>query len=193
MASSRLVLPRRKPSARAVSMNGICQLARGLDGRRDALGGLADVVERLVLVAGGVLDGAADEPDGGGVAMVSATSWAMSPKPFSRSAETGRSVPSTIARQCASASSRVTLPSRVPTCWPDAPLEVAMAPGSRARPSTRAEPASQALAIRNAPGAWWSARKRVGLVVLSGHAFLRRLPGRGQDAASAASRCAAAL
>ena len=45
---------------------------------------------------------------------VSATSFAVAPKPLSRSADTGRSVASTMARACASAWSRVIAPSRVP-------------------------------------------------------------------------------
>src|SRR5438093_685872 len=82
-----------------------------------------------------------------------------SPKPFSRSAETGRSVASTMARAWASASSRVTLPSRRPSVPAQAPLEVASA--WKPRPARmRAEPGSQGLGITNAPGPWCSCRNR---------------------------------
>ena len=57
--------------------------------------------------------------------MVSATTEGASPKHFSRSAETGRSVASTIMRALASNSSRVTLPSRLPS----APALAPLAPG----------------------------------------------------------------
>src|SRR5438445_424376 len=59
--------------------------------------------------------------------IVSAAAAGASPKPFSRSAETGRSVAAAIARQWASASSRVTAPSRLPSTPACAPLEVASA------------------------------------------------------------------
>src|SRR6266446_1792691 len=94
--------------------------------------------------------------------MVSAATAGASPKPFSRSAETGRSVASTMARPCASASSRVTLPSRRPRTPAAAPLEVASAwKPSPAR--MRADPASQGLGITKTPGASWSARNRAAL------------------------------
>ena len=83
--------------------------------------------------------------------MVSAAASGASAKHFSRSAETGRSVASTIARACASASSRVTLPSRRPSMPAEAPLDVA----SAWKPSAvrmRAEPASHGFGITNAPG-----------------------------------------
>jgi hypothetical protein len=57
--------------------------------------------------------------------IVSATILGASPKPFSKSAETGRSVASQITRAWANASSRVTRPSRRPGKPADAPLEVA--------------------------------------------------------------------
>ena len=68
MVSSRLGLPRRKFSARAVKRERKSQRARRLGRRRHALGGLADVEERLVLVTRRVLDRAADEADLGGEA-----------------------------------------------------------------------------------------------------------------------------
>ena len=83
--------------------------------------------------------------------MVSATTEGASPKHFSRSAETGRSVASTIMRALASDSSRVTLPSRLPSTPALAPLEVASA-GKPSAARTRAEPASHGLAITNARG-----------------------------------------
>jgi hypothetical protein len=61
ITSSRFGLPRRKLSVRAVSVKGNGS-ARRLGGGRHALRGLADVVQRAVLVAGGVLDRAAYEP-----------------------------------------------------------------------------------------------------------------------------------
>src|SRR5215510_5741957 len=94
--------------------------------------------------------------------MVSAAAAGASPKPFSRSAETGRSVASTMARAWARASSRVTRPSRLPSTPASAPLDVARA--WKPRPARmRAEPASHGLGIRKAPGPWCSARKRVAL------------------------------
>ncbi len=84
--------------------------------------------------------------------IVSATTAGVSPKPFSRSAETGRSVASQMIRACAIASSRVTFPSRRPSVPAEAPEEVA----SAANPSDaimRAEPPSQTLAMTKAPGA----------------------------------------
>ena len=103
--------------------------------------------------------------------IVSATTAGVSPKHFSRSADTGRSVASTIMRALASDSSRVTLPSRLPSTPALAPLEVASAWKPSAA-STRAEPASHGLAITNARGPSWSARKRAALslwlVVISG-------------------------
>src|SRR5712664_1330313 len=94
--------------------------------------------------------------------MVSAAACGASPKPFSRSAETGRSVAMTMARACASASSRVTLPSRRPKVPAEAPLEVARAwKPSPAR--MRAEPASHGFAMTNAPGCSCSARNRFAL------------------------------
>src|SRR5271169_4940935 len=81
--------------------------------------------------------------------MVSATIAGASPKPFSRSAETGRSVAPQITRGWVNASSRVTLPSRRPSTPAEAPLEVA----SAANPSPaiiRAEPPSHTLAMTNA-------------------------------------------
>ena len=83
--------------------------------------------------------------------IVSAAAAGVSPKPFSRSAETGSSVAAAMARQWASASSRVTVPSRLPSTPACAPLEVASA-GNPSAASTRAEPASQALAMTNARG-----------------------------------------
>src|SRR5690348_1221097 len=94
--------------------------------------------------------------------IVSATISGESPKPFSRSAETGRSVASQITRAWAIASSRVTRPSRRPSKPAEAPLEVANA----AKPSPaiiRAEPPSQTLATTNVPGASCSARKTFAL------------------------------
>src|SRR5688572_878400 len=77
---------------------------------------------------------------------VSAASRGSSAKQRSRSAETGSSVASTIARACSSASSRVTMPSRLPSVPACAPLDVASA--WKPRPArTRAEPASQAFAM----------------------------------------------
>src|SRR5947208_2390130 len=94
--------------------------------------------------------------------MVSAAASGASPKPFSRSADTGSSVACTMARAWASASSRVTLPSRRPRVPAQAPLEVASAwKPSPAR--MRAEPASQGFGITNAPGPWCRARKRATL------------------------------
>ena len=77
--------------------------------------------------------------------MVSAAALGSSAKQFSKSADTGRSVASTMALACARASSRVTMPSRLPSVPACAPLEVASA--WKPRPARmRAEPASQAFA-----------------------------------------------
>src|SRR6188768_726204 len=73
-----------------------------------------------------------------------------SPKPFSRSPETGSDVAAQMTRACAMASSMETLPSSRPSVPADAPLDVA----SAAKPSDvrmRAEPPSQQLAMTKAP------------------------------------------
>src|SRR5471032_638214 len=94
--------------------------------------------------------------------MVSAVASAPSPKPFSRSAATGRSVASTISLALARASSRLTLPSRLPSTPALAPLDVASA--SKPMPaSMRAEPPSHGLAITKAPGASCRARNFLAL------------------------------
>src|SRR5262249_7967977 len=94
--------------------------------------------------------------------MVSAAADGASPKPFSRSAETGRSVAATMARAWASASSRATLPSRRPSTPAAAPLDVASAwKPSAAR--ARAEPASPGVGITKAPGPSWRAGNRMAL------------------------------
>ena len=113
--------------------------------------------------------------------MVSAAALGASPKPFSRSAETGRAVAATMARACASASSRVTFPSRRPSVPAQAPLDVA----SAAKPSparTRAEPASHGLGITKAPGRSWRARNRAALSLwLPWPLVMRVLRGEGRD------------
>src|ERR1017187_2406394 len=96
--------------------------------------------------------------------MVSATVSGSSPNPFSRSPDTGRSVASTRAGACAMHSLRATRPSRLPSTAAEAALEVASALKPRAA-STRAEPASQGLGIRKAPGPWCRALKRAALAL----------------------------
>src|SRR3989442_9287944 len=126
--------------------------------------------------------------------IVSATTFGASPKHFSRSADTGRSTASTIMRAFASDSSRVTLPSRLPSTPALAPLEVASA-GKPSAASTRAEPASHGLAITNARGPWCSARKRAALslwlVVMRSllvvRSFAREVYRRDHDAGSEGS------
>src|SRR5215469_12006599 len=71
------------------------------------------------------------------------------------------STASAMARQWARAWSRVSLPSRRPCAPAEAPLEVARASKPRLA-RTRAEPASQGLGMRKAPGCWWRAAKRRG-------------------------------
>src|SRR5262249_35197191 len=118
-------------------------------GSGDALGRLADVEQRLVLSAFG--RGRLDPPpaDGytsvpGACACATATRGAVA-----GSGETGRWVASTMARACASAWSQVIVRSRVPYAQADAPREVASA--AKPRPArTRADPASQTLAMTNA-------------------------------------------
>ena len=83
--------------------------------------------------------------------IVSATTSGASPNPFSRSAETGKSVASTIMRACASASSRVSPPSLRPRAEAEAALDVANA--WKPRPARmRAEPTSHGFGITKAPG-----------------------------------------
>src|SRR5258708_36121975 len=107
--------------------------------------------------------------------MVSAASSGASPKPRSRSADTGRSVASTIARACASASSRVTCPSRRPNVPADAPLDVASA--MKPKPaSTRAEPASHGFPMTNAFDPWCSALKRAAFSACEGITARRPRP-----------------
>ena len=90
---------------------------------------------------------------------VSATTSGAPPKPFSRSAETGRSVALTMTRACASASFRVSPPSLLPAAQAEAALDVANA--WKPRPAkTRAEPTSHGFGMTKAPGASWRARKR---------------------------------
>src|SRR5512146_323548 len=105
--------------------------------------------------------------------MVSATTSGASPNPFSRSAETGNSVALTIRRACASASSRVSWPSRRPRAQAEAALDVAKAwkPSPARR---RAEPVSQGLGTTKAHGPAWRARKRAAFwccVTLTGLTF----------------------
>ena len=66
--SSRFGLPRRKLSVRAVSVNGNGSARAASTAAATRSVAVADVVERLVLVAGGVLDRAAHQPDAGGEA-----------------------------------------------------------------------------------------------------------------------------
>src|SRR5580658_4796986 len=91
--------------------------------------------------------------------MVSATTSGRSPKPCSRSAASGSDVAAMIACACFSASSRVSSPSSLPRVAAAAELDVASA--SNPSPAiTHAEAPSHTLGMTNAPGRWWSARKR---------------------------------
>ena len=115
--------------------------------------------------AGRVLDRAADQPGGrppGG----------SSPPPSparrrSRSRDrrpTGSGVASTIARRCASASSRVTAP--WPSRRPSEKASPALVVASASKPSAariRAVPASHGFGITNAPGRSWRARNALAL------------------------------
>ena len=84
--------------------------------------------------------------------MVSATASGASPKPFSRSAETGKGVASTIVRACARASSRVIAPSA--SRRPSVNAKPALVVASASKPSPariRAVPTSQGLGMTKAP------------------------------------------
>src|SRR6516225_392833 len=104
---------------------------------------------------------------------VSATASGASPKPFSRSAETGRSVASAIMREWASASSRVSPWSLLPMAAAAAALEVASASNpSPAR--TFAEPTSHGFGMTK-HGARWSLLKRLAFsLCAAGIGFLPR-------------------
>src|SRR5205085_993478 len=79
--------------------------------------------------------------------------------PFSRSAETGKSVAPAIKHACASASSRATSPSLFPTVAAEAALDVANA--WKPRPARRrAEGTSHGFGITKTPGPSCRARKR---------------------------------
>ena len=95
--------------------------------------------------------------------IVSATSSGAWPNPFSRSAETGRSVAAATARECASASSRDSsaVPSGRGRRQPR--RSTSPGPGSRAERGVRAEPASKALAMTKTPGPSCRARRRAAL------------------------------
>ena len=98
------------------------------------------------------------------------------PNPFSRSAETGRSLASQITRAWAIASSRVTRPSRRPSKPADAPLEVANALKPIAA-IIRAEPPSHTFAMTNGSGDSCRARNCLALsawVTLFGVSFIER-------------------
>ena len=127
------------------------QSARGFDGGADALDGLVEIEQRLARLAGRILDRAADEaglgcePDrrSNDVRRVAETLLEVGGDgDVRRRADRAR------LRQ---ASARVTAPSRRPSTFADAPLEVASA-SNPSPASRRAEPASQTFAITNARG-----------------------------------------
>ena len=130
---------------------GDADAACGLGGGGDAVLGVCQVEQRTVAVAGRVLDRGPDQADRRGQADGLRRILGASPKPFSRSADTGRSVASTIARACESASARVTWPSTRPSTPAEAPDDVASAANPTAL-SMRADPASQALAMTKVSG-----------------------------------------
>ena len=149
------------------------QCPRCCSGGSDTLRRMAELEDRRVRIAARILNRTADqsrfrrEPDG-----FRHTTSGASPKPFSRSAETGKSVASQITRACASASSRVTRPSRRPSRPADAPLEVASA-GNPSAAIILAEPPSHTLAITNASGA--SCRERNCFALSARVTVIRRL------------------
>src|SRR6266511_3911311 len=109
---------------------------------------------------------------------VSATSAGSSPKAFSRSAETGRSVASTIEAAWPTASSRVTDPSSRPrvAAWP---LLVVASAWNPSEASSLAEPWSHALGISSGRSPWCRARN---LVAFSAWSVIRvRSPRRHSD------------
>src|SRR3954470_20834772 len=162
MVSARSGLPRRKFSLRAVSMKGkpTCFAACTAARTRSTAAENSNSGLSLLPVASSIEQ--PTRPASAASRTVSATTAGESPKPFSRSAETGRSVASTMMRTCASASSRVMRPSRRPSTPAAAPLEVASA--WKPRPARmRAEPPSQGFGMTNAPGPSWSCLKRAAL------------------------------
>ena len=94
--------------------------------------------------------------------MVSATPDGSSAKPFSRSAETGRSVAATMTAECTMASSRLTEPSLRPKVAAKPELVVARA-SNPSDASSLAEPRSQGFGIRSGSPARCMARNRCAL------------------------------
>ena len=137
------------------------QGAGGFDGGGHALHRVLELVDGLVRTPVASSMEPPTRPVSAARRIVSATVSGASPKPFSRSAATGRSVASTIIRALASVSSRVTAfsPSRRPRLNASPPLVVVSA--SKPRPaSMRAVPASHGFGMTNAPGRVCNARKR---------------------------------
>src|SRR5262245_7874624 len=98
--------------------------------------------------------------------IVSAQVSGSSPNPFSRSAETGRLVASTITRECPIASSRLTAPE--PSGFPRENAKPALVVARASNPrlaSNFAEPASQGLGMANTPGRSWSALNASAFVI----------------------------
>src|SRR5262249_30059708 len=93
--------------------------------------------------------------------IVSAQAAGSSPKPFSRSAETGSGVASTIARAFLSVSSRLTAPSE--SGLPSENAKPALVVASASKPSdanSLADPASHAFGTTNRPGLSCRCRNR---------------------------------
>src|SRR4051812_39094608 len=180
MVSSRSARPCRKFSARAVSVNG-----KGSDRAASTAAATRSVARPMSNICAPACPGESSidpptSPTAAAARMARAVSAGASPKPFSRSAETGRSVAAQMIFDCAMDSSIETLPSRRPSVPADAPLDVASA-GNPSEARMRAVPPSQQLAMRNVPDACRS-RKRVARSSCAG-SFMR---ASGKEVASLA-------
>src|SRR5271169_6474651 len=115
IVSSRSSRPRKKFSVRPVSVNGngSARAAAAAAAMRSVAWPSSKIGAPGLPLASSIEQ--PTSPDSAASLIVSATISGASPKPFSRSAETGRSVASQITRDWANASSRVTRPSRRPS------------------------------------------------------------------------------
>ena len=147
----------RKFSARAVSVNGKGSERADLDGGLHALDRKCEIVDRIVPVAGRNPRSSRRPRRPRRQARIAfAAAFGSSAPQFSRSALTGRSVASAIARQFSRMASRLTL--ALPSVLARPRLVVASASKPIAA-SSLAVPASQGLGMMKAPGRACSARK----------------------------------
>jgi hypothetical protein len=128
--------------------------------RHDFLNCIAvKVIEQAMIITRRVFDGASNQSRLGSELDRLSDNFGRIANPSSKSAETGKSVASTIVRTCASASSRVSSHLSA-KAQPDAALDAANALNP-SPVSIRAEPTSQGFGMTNAPSrheaheSWW--------------------------------------